>query len=154
MIHSGLYFLFGPLLFRARCLLFQIFIFLMFLVFLRFSSIYQSTTYLGFMIHVDSSFSFISVLNLMSCCFGHATTCCDACCVPPEMPGIVALRERAGKDLPLKGAKIVGCTHINAQTAVSWGRRGEGRGWGGGIVVSRGSPRHWRTVKVSIELVY
>ncbi|XP_047737364.1 adenosylhomocysteinase-like 1 isoform X5 [Hyalella azteca] len=35
-----------------------------------------------------------------------------------EMPGIVALRERAGKDSPLKGAKIVGCTHINAQTAV------------------------------------
>ncbi|XP_023239421.1 putative adenosylhomocysteinase 3 [Centruroides sculpturatus] len=35
-----------------------------------------------------------------------------------EMPGIVALRKRAMKDLPLVGAKIVGCTHINAQTAV------------------------------------
>ncbi|KAG8238593.1 hypothetical protein J437_LFUL018302 [Ladona fulva] len=35
-----------------------------------------------------------------------------------EMPGIMALRSRAGDDKPLKGAKIVGCTHINAQTAV------------------------------------
>lgn len=35
-----------------------------------------------------------------------------------EMPGIVALRKRASEDKPLKGAKIVGCTHINAQTAV------------------------------------
>ena len=37
-----------------------------------------------------------------------------------EMPGIMALRKRAGEDRPLKGAKIVGCTHINAQTAVSF----------------------------------
>ncbi|CAG0912641.1 unnamed protein product [Notodromas monacha] len=36
-----------------------------------------------------------------------------------EMPGIMALRRRAAEDKPLKGAKIVGCTHINAQTAVS-----------------------------------
>jgi len=36
-----------------------------------------------------------------------------------EMPGIMALRRRAGDDKPLKNAKIVGCTHINAQTAVS-----------------------------------
>ncbi|KAL7645707.1 UNVERIFIED_CONTAM: hypothetical protein RMT77_002584 [Armadillidium vulgare] len=35
-----------------------------------------------------------------------------------EMPGIMALRKRAVDDKPLKGAKIVGCTHINAQTAV------------------------------------
>ncbi|KAB7506903.1 Adenosylhomocysteinase 3 [Armadillidium nasatum] len=34
------------------------------------------------------------------------------------MPGIMALRKRAVDDKPLKGAKIVGCTHINAQTAV------------------------------------
>ena len=31
----------------------------------------------------------------------------------------MALRKRASEDRPLKGAKIVGCTHINAQTAVS-----------------------------------
>lgn len=30
----------------------------------------------------------------------------------------MALRKRAGDDRPLKNAKIVGCTHINAQTAV------------------------------------
>lgn len=35
-----------------------------------------------------------------------------------EMPGIIALRRRAAEDKPLKGAKIVGCTHVNAQTAV------------------------------------
>jgi len=35
-----------------------------------------------------------------------------------EMPGILALREKAKEDKPLKGAKIVGCTHINAQSAV------------------------------------
>lgn len=34
------------------------------------------------------------------------------------MPGIMALRKRAADDKPLKNAKIVGCTHINAQTAV------------------------------------
>ena len=36
------------------------------------------------------------------------------------MPGIMALRKRATLDKPLKGAKVVGCTHINAQTAVSF----------------------------------
>ncbi|XP_037952520.1 adenosylhomocysteinase-like 1 isoform X2 [Teleopsis dalmanni] len=35
-----------------------------------------------------------------------------------EMPGIMALRKRASEDKPLRQAKIVGCTHINAQTAV------------------------------------
>ncbi|XP_055953666.1 S-adenosylhomocysteine hydrolase-like protein 1 isoform X3 [Argiope bruennichi] len=35
-----------------------------------------------------------------------------------EMPGIVALRQRADGEKPLKGAKIICCTHINAQTAV------------------------------------
>lgn len=35
-----------------------------------------------------------------------------------EMPGIMALRQKAKEDKPLKGARIVGCTHINAQTAV------------------------------------
>merc|ERR1719369_597958 len=35
-----------------------------------------------------------------------------------EMPGIMALRHKAKDDQPLKSARIVGCTHINAQTAV------------------------------------
>ena len=34
------------------------------------------------------------------------------------MPAVMTLRRRACKDKPLKGAKIVGCSHINAQTAV------------------------------------
>ena len=36
------------------------------------------------------------------------------------MPGLMALRKRAESDKPpLQGAKIIGCTHITAQTAVS-----------------------------------
>ncbi|XP_030375829.1 adenosylhomocysteinase-like 2 [Scaptodrosophila lebanonensis] len=35
-----------------------------------------------------------------------------------EMPGIMTLRKRAAEDKPLKNAQIVGCTHINSQTAV------------------------------------
>ena len=35
------------------------------------------------------------------------------------MPGLMALRKRAKGHTPLKNAKIVGCTHITAQTAVS-----------------------------------
>jgi len=38
--------------------------------------------------------------------------------VPVEMPGLMALRKRAQGDRPLNSAKIVGCTHITAQTAV------------------------------------
>lgn len=49
---------------------------------------------------------------------GAYYTCMNLCLVFLEMPGIMALRKRAGDDKPLKNAKIVGCTHINAQTAV------------------------------------
>ncbi|GFR71313.1 adenosylhomocysteinase [Elysia marginata] len=35
-----------------------------------------------------------------------------------EMPGLMALRRRAEADKPLQCAKIIGCTHITAQTAV------------------------------------
>ncbi|CAH8536454.1 unnamed protein product [Schistosoma guineensis] len=35
-----------------------------------------------------------------------------------EMPGLMALRKRAKTDQPLKGAKILGCTHVTAHTAV------------------------------------
>lgn len=35
-----------------------------------------------------------------------------------EMPGLMSLRRRAEADKPLMGAKISGCTHITAQTAV------------------------------------
>ncbi|MCO6476390.1 MAG: adenosylhomocysteinase [Phaeodactylibacter sp.] len=35
-----------------------------------------------------------------------------------EMPGLMALREKYGKDKPLKGARIAGCLHMTVQTAV------------------------------------
>lgn len=35
-----------------------------------------------------------------------------------EMPGLMALREKYGKDQPLKGAKITGSLHMTIQTAV------------------------------------
>ncbi|XP_012520191.1 PREDICTED: putative adenosylhomocysteinase 3 [Propithecus coquereli] len=38
-----------------------------------------------------------------------------------EMPALMALRKRAQGEKPLAGAKIVGCTHITAQTAAQAG---------------------------------
>ncbi|XP_061780545.1 S-adenosylhomocysteine hydrolase-like protein 1 isoform X2 [Nerophis lumbriciformis] len=35
-----------------------------------------------------------------------------------EMPALMVLRKRAGAEKPLSGAKVVGCTHVTAQTAV------------------------------------
>ena len=35
-----------------------------------------------------------------------------------EMPGLMALREKYGKDQPLKGTRICGCLHMTVQTAV------------------------------------
>ncbi|XP_034541767.1 S-adenosylhomocysteine hydrolase-like protein 1 [Notolabrus celidotus] len=35
-----------------------------------------------------------------------------------EMPALMVLRKKAGGEKPLAGAKVVGCTHITAQTAV------------------------------------
>ena len=35
------------------------------------------------------------------------------------MPGLMLLRKRNCTDKPLEGAKIVGCTHVTAQAAVS-----------------------------------
>ncbi len=35
-----------------------------------------------------------------------------------EMPGLMALRERYGREKPLKGARIAGCLHMTIQTAV------------------------------------
>ena len=34
------------------------------------------------------------------------------------MPGLILLRKRNANDRPLEGAKIVGCTHVTAQSAV------------------------------------
>jgi len=35
-----------------------------------------------------------------------------------EMPGLMALRERYGREKPLQGARIAGCLHMTIQTAV------------------------------------
>jgi adenosylhomocysteinase len=35
-----------------------------------------------------------------------------------EMPGLMAVREKYGKEQPLKGARIAGCLHMTIQTAV------------------------------------
>ena len=35
-----------------------------------------------------------------------------------EMPGLMAIREKYGKEKPLKGARIAGCIHMTIQTAV------------------------------------
>jgi adenosylhomocysteinase len=35
-----------------------------------------------------------------------------------EMPGLMAMREKYGKEKPLKGARIAGCLHMTVQTAV------------------------------------
>src|SRR5690554_7369758 len=35
-----------------------------------------------------------------------------------EMPGLMALREKYGKEQPLKGAKVMGSLHMTVQTAV------------------------------------
>ena len=35
-----------------------------------------------------------------------------------EMPGLMALRRKYGKDKPLAGARIAGCLHMTIQTAV------------------------------------
>uniref|UniRef100_A0A8D8UXE1 Adenosylhomocysteinase n=1 Tax=Cacopsylla melanoneura TaxID=428564 RepID=A0A8D8UXE1_9HEMI len=61
-----------------------------------------------------SGFSDFCVRNINQHAFGRR----EIEIAEQEMPGIMALRKRAGDDKPLKNARIVGCTHINAQTAV------------------------------------
>jgi len=36
----------------------------------------------------------------------------------PEMPGLMALRERHGAEKPLQGARIAGCLHMTVETAI------------------------------------
>lgn len=42
-----------------------------------------------------------------------------SCYLSIEMPGLMLLRKRNCTDKPLEGAKIVACTHVTAQAAVS-----------------------------------
>lgn len=62
----------------------------------------------------SSGFKDFCVRNIVQSAFGRR----EIEIAEQEMPGIMALRKRAVDDKPLKQAKIVGCTHINAQTAV------------------------------------
>lgn len=63
----------------------------------------------------------IKVLILLIKCLFHN-------CIPvlilfhfvTEMPGLMLLRKRNCTDKPLEGAKIVACTHVTAQAAVSF----------------------------------
>ncbi|KAA8591146.1 hypothetical protein FQN60_002089 [Etheostoma spectabile] len=48
----------------------------------------------------------------------QASTNLRSICFPPDMSALISLRKRAQGEKPLSGAKIVGCTHITAQTAV------------------------------------
>ena len=55
-------------------------------------------------------------------------------CSFTDMSALISLRKRAQGEKPLAGAKIVGCTHITAQTAVSLMGENDGLlvvGWGG-----------------------
>ncbi|KAG1663085.1 Adenosylhomocysteinase 3 [Nymphon striatum] len=61
-----------------------------------------------------TGFSDFCVKNINQSAFGRR----EIEIAEQEMPGIMALRTRAMEDKPLKGSKIVGCSHINAQTAV------------------------------------
>lgn len=45
-------------------------------------------------------------------------TCAQSVPSHPDMSALISLRKRAQGEKPLAGAKIVGCTHITAQTAV------------------------------------
>lgn len=63
----------------------------------------------------SKGFSDFCVRDISECIFGRK----EIEIAESEMPGLMALRKRAQDDKPLKGARIVCCTHITAQTAVS-----------------------------------
>lgn len=62
----------------------------------------------------SKGFGDFCVRNIIQAAFGRR----EIEIAEQEMPGIMALRKRAEKDKPLEGCKVVGCTHITAQTAV------------------------------------
>ncbi len=65
--------------------------------------------------HVNSNgFTDFCVKNLSNADFGRR----EIQLAQSEMPGLMALRQKASADAPLKGAKVAGCTHINAMSAV------------------------------------
>ncbi|KRZ67872.1 putative adenosylhomocysteinase 3 [Trichinella papuae] len=62
----------------------------------------------------DSGFEDFCVRNLSIAKYGRK----EIDIAEQEMPGLMTLLERVGAEKPLKNAKIVGCTHITAQTGV------------------------------------
>ncbi|XP_071960027.1 S-adenosylhomocysteine hydrolase-like protein 1 isoform X2 [Antedon mediterranea] len=62
----------------------------------------------------SKGFSDFCVKNISQASFGRR----EIEIAEQEMPGLMLLRKRAEADKPLKGAKIIGCTHITAQAAV------------------------------------
>lgn len=62
----------------------------------------------------SKGFTDFCVKDISECIFGRK----EIEIAEQEMPGLMALRRRAQDDKPLKGARIVCCTHITAQTAV------------------------------------
>jgi adenosylhomocysteinase len=54
------------------------------------------------------------VADMSQADFGHK----DMQLSENEMPGLMAVREKYGKDKPLKGMKIMGSLHMTIQTAM------------------------------------
>ncbi|TMS05169.1 Putative adenosylhomocysteinase 3 [Larimichthys crocea] len=63
-----------------------------------------------------------------------------------QMPALMALRKRASGEKPLAGAKVMGCTHITAQTAASQCLHGEEnqRMTSGGVSTDAFSAETWQ----------
>ncbi|XP_068168683.1 S-adenosylhomocysteine hydrolase-like protein 1 isoform X2 [Antennarius striatus] len=62
----------------------------------------------------SKGFSDFCVKNITQAAFGRR----EIEIAEQEMPALMFLRKRAGGEKPLAGAKMLGCTHITAQTAV------------------------------------
>ncbi|XP_057693097.1 S-adenosylhomocysteine hydrolase-like protein 1 isoform X1 [Corythoichthys intestinalis] len=54
------------------------------------------------------------IKNIKQADFGRR----EICIAEQEMPALMVLRKKVGEEKPLAGAKVIGCTHVTAQTAV------------------------------------
>ncbi|XP_077594042.1 S-adenosylhomocysteine hydrolase-like protein 1 isoform X2 [Stigmatopora nigra] len=54
------------------------------------------------------------IKNIKQAHFGRR----EICIAEQEMTALMVLRKKAGSEKPLAGAKVIGCTHVTAQTAV------------------------------------
>lgn len=62
----------------------------------------------------SKGFQDFCVRNMQQCSFGRR----EIEIAEQEMPGLMSLRKKGQGDKPLVGARIIGCTHVTAQTAV------------------------------------